>query len=126
MRTLHSKTVCRILGWLFLALGGTGLTTGHIGTYLQFAPVETYSSLAIGLVSVLAARRRRRTSAVTALATGIVCAVWGVYGMFGQHPILGSTEPLDALIHSLAAIWGLGTASHEALLWRRQISSSTE
>lgn len=122
---LHSKTVCRILGWLFLALGGTGITVGQLGAYLRFTPMESYISLGLGIISVLASRRRRRVSAVAALITGLIYLAWGTAGMFFQHPVIGSHEPLDALIRELAAIWGLGTASHEALLWRRQISSAS-
>ncbi|WP_067618198.1 hypothetical protein [Alicyclobacillus acidiphilus] len=125
MTALNSKIVCRILGWLFLALGGTGLTVGDVGSYLHFTPTESYISLGLGLVSVAAARRRRRVSAVAALVTGLVYLAWGTSGMFFQHPVIGSPEPLDALIRELAAIWGLGTASHEAWLWRRQISSAS-
>lgn len=125
MGILNSKTVCRIVGWSFLALGFAGITSGHVGTYFQFNPFEAYLSLGLGFISVLGARQRRRVSVLTAFAIGIVFLIWGVAGLAFSHPILGTTEPLDVLVHELAAIWGIGTAIHELLVWRRQDSSTT-
>lgn len=125
MSVPNSKTVCRILGWLFFALGGTGLTTGHVGTYLQFTQAEAYITMSLGVISILAARQRRRVAAVIALVTGLIYLTWGIAGVFLSHPVLGTSEPLDTLVRELAAIWGIGTAVHEAMLWRRLISSGS-
>ncbi|MFD1674254.1 hypothetical protein [Alicyclobacillus fodiniaquatilis] len=122
---MNSKTTCRIIGWIFLTLGGIGVCGGHVGTYLQFTHVESYLNLAFGSISVLAARRRHRVSAATAMLTGLLYCIWGTSGLFFQHPLLGSVEPLDTIMHELAAIWGIGTAAHDVLLWRKQISSAS-
>jgi hypothetical protein len=122
---MNSKTACRLIGWIFLFLGGAGATVGNVGTYLQFNHTESYINLAFGFISVFAARKRLRVSAITAFGTGCVYLVWGTLGMFGQHPVLGSVEPLDSVIRELAAIWAIGTATQDVLLWRKQISSSS-
>ncbi|WAH43295.1 hypothetical protein NZD89_07840 [Alicyclobacillus fastidiosus] len=121
---MNSKTTCRIVGWVFLMQGVAGIAMGHLGAYLQFTQIESYVSLALGILAVLGARRRRRVAALTLAVAGLCCLLWGTAGMWMQHPLFGSLEPLDSIIRELAAIWSLGTCAHDVLAWRRHISAT--
>lgn len=123
---MNSKVTCRIIGWVYVFLGTIGVTAGHLGTYMQFTQGESYLALGLGIISVLAARRRRRVAAVTALLIGMVCVMWGMSSVFGTSAMwFGTLEPLDVLLRELAAIWGIGTAINDALLWRKLISTAS-
>lgn len=119
---MNSKNTCRIIGWVFVFLGLIGFTTTHLGTYLQFSRGESLLYLCLGILSVFAARRRRRVAALTALFSGLFYLLWGINGVVQILPP-GPVEPLDTLLQILAAMWGLGTATYDALLWRKILSS---
>lgn len=121
---MHTKLTCRIMGWVFVLLGIIGCTSGSLGVYLRFNLVESYITLAMGIISVFAARRRHRVSALTALFIGVCCAIWEISPLVLKTPTLGTVEPLDVVIHGLAAIWGMGTAVQDVWQWRTQVQSS--
>lgn len=120
---MNSKHTCRLIGWVFVFLGSVGLTAAHLGTYMQFSNTESALYLGFGICSIFAARRRRRDAALTAFLTGMCYLLWCSNG-FSHLLSIGSVEPFDTLIQALAAIWGIGTAIHEAVLWRQLISAT--
>ncbi|EPZ45058.1 hypothetical protein [Alicyclobacillus acidoterrestris] len=120
---MNSKTTCRIIGWMFLLLGVAGLTMGHLGSYLQFTQIESIISVSLGALAILAARRRRRVAALALLLLGVSCVVWDLTNIWSGQPLLGTMEPLDGVLHTLAAIWAIGTCTYDVLTWRRQISA---
>ncbi|WP_206879758.1 hypothetical protein [Alicyclobacillus mali (ex Roth et al. 2021)] len=126
---MKPRWVCRIVGWLYAALGAAGTLSRDIGAYFRFTPVEAYLYLALGVWAVWAARRRTRTSVLALLCIGILSFAWSLSPWMGLPQAvlrtMGSQQPLDLLIRELVAIWGIGTAVKAVLDWRSSHRSTT-
>ncbi|SIS58897.1 hypothetical protein SAMN05421799_101455 [Alicyclobacillus vulcanalis] len=119
---MKPRWVCRIIGWLYAALGAAGTLSREIGGYFRFTPVEAYLYLGLGVWAIWAARRRTRTSLLALACIGLLSFAWSLVPWLGLPPAvthaLGSQQALDVLIRELVAIWGVGTSVRAVLDWR--------
>nr|WP_041695360.1 hypothetical protein [Alicyclobacillus acidocaldarius] len=126
---MKPRWVCRIVGWLYAALGAAGTLSRDLGLYFRFTPVEAYLYLGLGVWAIWAARQRTRTSVLALLGVGMVSFAWALSPWIGlPAPVLralGSQQPLDLLIRELVAIWGIGTAVKAVTDWRASHRSTT-
>ncbi|WP_304457749.1 hypothetical protein [Alicyclobacillus sendaiensis] len=129
MPFLKPRWVCRIIGWIYAALGAAGTLSRDIGAYFRFTPVEAYLYLGLGVWAVWAARRRTRTSVLALACVGLISFAWALSPWMGLPALvvraMGPQQPLDLLIRELVAIWGIGTAVKAVVDWRQSHRSTT-
>ncbi|WP_206831908.1 hypothetical protein [Alicyclobacillus fructus] len=126
---MQPRWVCRLIGWLYAALGVAGTLSRELGAYFRFTPVEAYIYLALGVWAIWAARRRTRTSVLALLSIGLLSFAWAASPWLGLPPAaaqtIGAQQPLDLVLRGLVAIWGVGTAVKAVMDWRASHRSTT-
>lgn len=115
---MYASTYDRLTGWMLFILGIIGMTVGHLGSYAQITTEESTVLLVLGLVAMLGARSRKRTAVLVAFVIGVVCLVWGIYGVSSTNPWFGSSDPLETAMRFLLSLWGLYVAVQDVIVWR--------
>ncbi len=119
---MYARSYDRIVGWLFFAVGIAGLFVHHLATYAVLTGPETIMNLMVGLAGMSAARRRTRTSTVSATLIGVGLLLWGIWGLAWPQSVLGTAEPLEVVVHIVCGLWGMYVAVHDVNEWRRHVA----
>lgn len=116
---MFSPLYNRLCGWLFFILGVLGLWTGQVGDYARMSPVDSFLSVALGLLGMAGARSRTRYAVTSALGLGFLLFMWGVWGLTVKNSWLGSSEPAETALHLVCGAWGMYLSVQDVLQWRK-------
>lgn len=122
---MYAKLTCRLIGWIYLCLGGIGFFNGKLGEYMIFTRPESITNLLIGVFAVMLSRRRTRYAVAGSFLLGLILCTGGFCGLYLSHLYwIGTAEPLDSALRFVAGLWGLYSAISDIILWRKMYSLS--